>query len=281
MIIDFHTHIFPREIRNQREKFFKGEPAFELLYGNPRSKMVGAGELVDKLKKCGVDKAVVFGFPWESASIARMHNDYVLEASKRYPDFLIPFACSGLSTAEGINELKRCASLDFRGIGELAFYTDDDSSRQLRAIEPVVEICKKQSLLLLVHSNEPVGHVYPGKAKAGLRFYYELAKICKGMPVILAHWGGGLFFYNTLKKEAPEVLKDVYYDTAASPFLYKNSIYSLAIQVAGADRILFGSDFPLISPERYFREIESAGIGRENVEKIKGENARRLLGNSV
>ncbi|HEC32225.1 MAG TPA: amidohydrolase, partial [Deltaproteobacteria bacterium] len=83
MIIDFHTHIFPPEIRNQREKFFKSEPAFELLYGNPRSRMVGAGKVVDKLKKCGVDKAVVFGFPWESASVARMHNAYVLEASKR------------------------------------------------------------------------------------------------------------------------------------------------------------------------------------------------------
>ena len=42
MIIDFHTHIFPEEIRAGREKFFSGEPAFELLYGNPGAKMVGA-----------------------------------------------------------------------------------------------------------------------------------------------------------------------------------------------------------------------------------------------
>ena len=46
MIIDVHTHRFPTEIREQRERFLSNEPAFELLYASPNSKMVGAEELV-------------------------------------------------------------------------------------------------------------------------------------------------------------------------------------------------------------------------------------------
>ena len=277
MIIDFHTHIFPPEVRDKREKFFRGEPAFELLYGNSKSRMVGAEKLVSTLKECGIDKAVVFGFPWESAKLAKMHNDYVLEASNNYHDFLIPFACAGVQNEEGIKELERCARLGFKGIGELAFYTAENSGVQLQNMIRVVEICRSWKLPLLVHSNEPVGHIYPGKAKVGLKFYYDLAAICKDIPLVLAHWGGGLFFYATLKKEAPEILKNVYYDTAASPYLYKKSIYRLAIQIIGPERVLFGSDFPLLSPIRYFKEMDDSGITAEHMSLIKGKNAARIL----
>jgi uncharacterized protein len=37
MIIDFHTHIFPRVIRLNRQEFFSGESAFKLLYESPKS----------------------------------------------------------------------------------------------------------------------------------------------------------------------------------------------------------------------------------------------------
>ena len=37
----------------------------------------------------------------------------------------------------------------------------------------------------------------------------------------MAHWGGGLPFYGLMKKEGPEVLRRVYFDTAASPYLYR------------------------------------------------------------
>jgi len=39
----------------------------------------------------------------------------------------------------------------------------------------------------------------------------------------------------------------------------------------------FGSDFPLLKPERYFEEIKSAGFENEDIEKIFGINAETLL----
>ena len=101
--------------------------------------------------------------------------------------------------------------------------------------------------------------------------------MCRNLPLVLAHWGGGLFFYNLLKKEAPEVLKNVYYDTAASPYLYRKDIYDYAVKIAGVEKIVFGSDFPLLSPDRYFKELSDSGVPEDQANKIKGENALKLL----
>lgn len=49
MILDAHTHIFPPEICKARERFLDGEPNFRLLYEDPRSKLVGAEDLVAAL----------------------------------------------------------------------------------------------------------------------------------------------------------------------------------------------------------------------------------------
>jgi hypothetical protein len=99
-----------------------------------------------------------------------------------------------------------------------------------------------------------------------------------GMALILAHWGGGLCFYQLLKKEVPESLSHVYYDTAASPYLYEASIYAVVSRLVGHDKVLFGSDFPLLSPDRYFREVAEADLGAREVEAILGGNAGRLFG---
>jgi predicted TIM-barrel fold metal-dependent hydrolase len=69
----------------------------------------------------------------------------------------------------------------------------------------------------------------------------------------------------------------VYYDTAASPYLYNKKIYKTAIDIIGPQRILFGSDYPLIPPQRYVREMQEAGLGTEELEGILEGNAHRLL----
>ncbi|GAG04984.1 unnamed protein product, partial [marine sediment metagenome] len=50
-------------------------------------------------------------------------------------------------------------------------------------------------------------------------------------------------------------------------------IYSISTKILGPDRILFGSDFPLIKPGRYFKEMKEAGLSKDSIRKICGENA--------
>ncbi|MBW2166830.1 MAG: amidohydrolase family protein, partial [Deltaproteobacteria bacterium] len=163
------------------------------------------------------------------------------------------------------------------GIGEIAFYQSGIDGASQEKLKPLMEICEDKNIPILIHTNEPVGHYYPGKTPNTLEQIYRLVRKFSNNKIVLAHWGGGMFFFNLLKKEVGEYLKNVYFDTAASPFLYYPQIYQIAIQIIGKNKILFGSDFPLLKPAKYFSEFEEAGLSKDEIKSICGNNAAGLL----
>jgi uncharacterized protein len=280
MVIDFHVHTFPKEIRAHRERFFTGEPAFALLYDSPKSKLVSAEEIVAAMDEEGVDKSVVFGFPWRNPDTVRLNNDYVLEAVARYPDRLAGFCCLDPFIPFAEKETERCLDAGLAGVGELAFYRSGIDTGCLDALDPIMALCREKNCPVMIHTNEPVGHAYPGKTPNTLAQIYAMVKRFADNRIVLAHWGGGIFFYHMLKKEVRDALANVWYDTAASPFLYDPKIYTLARDLAGLDKILFGTDFPLLKPARYVREINAAGLTETEMAAICGGNAENLLFNT-
>jgi predicted TIM-barrel fold metal-dependent hydrolase len=277
MIIDFHTHLFPESICSGREGYCDSEPAFEMLYRSPTSRMVSAQQLLAAMDDNGVDKSVVFGFPWHNPELFKMHNDCIIEAVQRHPDRLIGLGCFDPGSSEAPQEAERCLAGGLAGIGELAFYRSGIDEDALDRLAPVMDICRDRGRPVLIHTNEPVGHAYPGKTPNTLAQIYRMVKRFPANSIVLAHWGGGLFFFNLLKKEVKDRLRNVYFDTAASPFLYNPEIYRIAIQLAGAEKILFGSDYPLLAPVRYFKELDEANLTDAEREQICGLNAARLL----
>ncbi len=277
MIIDCHTHIFPAAVRQNRENYFPGEPAFELLYAAPKARLVGAAELVAAMDAQGVDRSVVFGFPWRDARTARLNNDYVLDAVGRYPGRLVGLCCLDPFSPQAEAETRRCLDAGLSGIGELAFYQSGIDAAALDKLAPLMAQCLAKGLMAMIHTNEPVGHLYPGKTPNTLRQIYDLVRRFPQNKIVLAHWGGGLFFYQLLKKEVKASLQNVYFDTAASPYLYDPDVYRVACELVGSEKILFGSDYPLLGPARYFAEMAAAGISDEDRGRICGGNAARLL----
>ncbi|MDA8307896.1 MAG: amidohydrolase family protein [Deltaproteobacteria bacterium] len=278
MLIDVHTHIFPPDIITGRELFFAAEPEFQLLYGPAASKMASAEELVRSMDENGIDLSVVFGFPWRNTEILARHNAYVIEAAARFPGRLIPMACLDLLSGACAQEAEKMITAGARGLGELAVYSaGGNMDRVFDNFKQIAALCREKEVALLVHANEPVGHQYPGKAPYGLDFYYGMAKAAAGATLIFAHWGGGLIFFELLKKQAPAEFANIFYDTAASPYVYRTEIYRAAAQAVGAGRILFGSDYPLLSPKRYFAEMNQSGLTQPDINSICGENAARLF----
>ena len=277
MIIDFHTHIFPKYICENREKYFPGESAFKLLYDSPKSKLVGAKELIEAMDEQGIDRSVIFGFPWKNPELSGKQNDYIMESVAAYPDRLVGFCCLDPSGRETGRELERCLRDGLSGLGELAFYESGIDTASLDRLASLMEICRDFDVPVLIHTNEPVGHMYPGKSPNTLMQIYTLVRRFPENKIVLAHWGGGIFLYSLLKKEVKESLKNVWYDTAASPFLYNPDIWRYARNLVGVDKILFGTDFPLLKPDRYFKELKSSGLAEEDIHAICGGNAARLL----
>jgi predicted TIM-barrel fold metal-dependent hydrolase len=131
-------------------------------------------------------------------------------------------------------------------------------------------------MIVLPHSSEPVGHVYDGKGDVTPKMLYRFISNFPELNVVCAHWGGGLPFY-MLMPEVKKALDNTYFDTAASPYLYKNDIFATVGQIAGTDKIIFGSDFPLIKQRRIVKDVQSLELPDQTKKAILGENARTLL----
>jgi predicted TIM-barrel fold metal-dependent hydrolase len=276
-MIDFHTHIFSPHTRDNRDQLAQEDPFFSFVYADKAEQLIGVEELLMAMEENKVQQSVVCGSPWEGVDAVRRENAYLLECAQQYPRQIIPFITLPKEGKAAMAELERCVAAGARGVGELAPGTYGDRLWSLEAMKPLFAAIREKGLPLLIHVNEPLGHPYPGKGRVGLAEIEALVTALQGVRVILAHWGGGFFFYE-LMPEIAAMCREVYYDTAASPFLYDKKIYKTAIAICGHDRILFGSDYPLIPPQRYVQEMQEASLAPEELEAILHLNAQRLLG---
>ncbi len=276
MIIDVHTHIFPPQVMADRERFCQGEPAFAAIYADEAAPMVDAPGLIAAMDQAGVDISWAVGFPWLREENARLHNDYLMAAVKQYPARLKGLACVHPPQDWAQGEAQRALAGGLHGLGEVAFY---DTDLDPASLGPICRLAAEADAPLLLHTNEPVGHQYPGKAPMTLAALYRLITSHPETKLVLAHMGGGIFFYAALKREVSAALARVWLDTAAAPFLYRPRAYGLAVELMGQDKLLLGSDYPLLPVSRYQRELSSpeAGLGPGQLEMVMGSNAARLL----
>lgn len=277
MIIDFHTHVFPPQIKKKRNQYIDSDPCFAVLYSPKEAKLATADELIDSMDKEGIDISVIVNIGWTTHELCVETNDYILESIARYPKRLIGFGSVQPNSFDAaIAEIERCAKGGIRGIGEIRpdmqlFDLNDE------IMSPIIETLRKHQLILLTHASEPVGHHYPGKGAITPEMLYPFITSFPDLTIVCAHWGGGLPFY-ALMPEVKKAMKNVFFDTAASPYLYSPEIYQQVIQLVGADKILFGSDYPLLAQGRLLKEINSLDLAQETKNLILGGNARKLLG---
>ena len=278
MIIDSHLHIFPEKIKQDRSNYFNNEPEFKLLYDSPKARICTIDDLIASMNTFQVDMSIICGFPWRTPELTKQNNDIVIEAVRKYPNRIKGLACFDAAWNGAADETRRGIDAGLCGAGELAFYLSGIDTTALTALDPVMAVLRDMgNLPCMIHTNEPVGHYYPGKTPITLEQIYTLAKTFPDNKIILAHWGGGILFYNIMKKETKTVLKNIWYDTAASPFLYDSQIYDIAVDAGVADKVLFGTDFPLLAPDRYFKDIDNSNITPLQKEQILGKNAALLF----
>jgi len=277
VIIDFHTHIFPPSVRERRNEYIKRDPCFSLLYSQPKAKLATAEELIASMDEAEVDLSIVLNIGWESQKLCMETNNYILDSISRYPDRLIGF-CSVQPKAGdvAIIELERGAKAGARGIGEMRPDVQGFDLTDKTFMKPLVDVAVKRDLIFLTHSSEPVGHQYIGKGEVTPAILYSFIVNFPDLKLVCAHWGGGLPFY-ALMPGVARALTNVFFDTAATIFLYQAGIFKQVSDIIGSDKILFGTDYPLISQNRTIAQIQSLKLAAEDKAKILGSNAQKLL----
>lgn len=278
MIIDFHTHIFPPQMRENRELYVRRDRTFAALYADSKARMASAEDLIAVMDADGVDVAVTMGIGWSDYDTAREANDYIIGATRRWQGRIVGFG--GINPAWGDKatwEAERCADAGLRGIGELHPDTQGFNLADRDTMAGLMAVAEEHRLIVTTHSSEPVGHLYTGKGSVTPEVLMQFIGNFPDATIVCAHWGGGLPFY-ALMPEVANVLHNVYFDSAASPFLYTPLVYSTVSSLVGANKALFGSDYALLRPRRLLKEITASGLTPEQQSAVRGGNAARLLG---
>lgn len=263
MIIDFHAHVFPDRI---------AEWAMRKLSGG--ANVTGAApatleELCRNMDISGIDAAVALQVVTKEAQ-----HEKALEYAKsidsgRIISFgsVMPASVHALEyvwkiSDEGLKGLKLHPALQRFDLGD-------------ERIFPVFDLARACGLVVSIHMGFDPS--YPDEINSRPRDLIKIMKNFPGLKVVAAHLGG--------MKMAREVLDllagraDVYLDTAycADPWLDRGLLLDI-VRKHGAERLLFGSDYPWHLPSRELELIRSLDIPEGEKALILGGNTRRLLG---
>jgi uncharacterized protein len=278
VIVDFHTHVFPPDVISARDRWCEEDALFRSLYSDPRAKLASADDLLASMDRSGIDFAVILGFAWSTLDACIAQNDYLLEAADRSGGRLVPFCTvqPRPSPKRALAEIERCARAGARGLGELR---PEDQGYDLasEAGGVLALAAARHDLIVLFHVSEPVGHTYAGKQGLALADFARFVKANPGVRTVGAHWGGGLPFF-ALMPEVRSELAQTWFDTAASRFLYDGNVFSTVAALTGPEKVLFGSDFPLVGQKQARQDVEAAGLEAGTTAAILGGNAAELLG---
>ena len=285
-VIDSHCHIFPENFSQNRAELSSRDATFAELFSpkgtggvtGREARMATAETLIQAMDTDGVDRAVVMGLGWTDVDLARESNDYIIRAVESYPSRLAGLCSVDPSWGRAaLAEIERCGKAGLKGVGELHPDTQGFDLDDRWVMAPLMDLAGRLAMPVLVHTSEPVGHHYPGKGRTTPDKAYRFIENFPDNAIICAHWGGGLPFY-ALMPEVPGVLKNVYFDTAASPFLYRPQVFSTVTGLVGPEKILFATDFPLINHDRAIAQVKEVIPAGTDRDAILGRNAARLFG---
>jgi uncharacterized protein len=276
--IDVHTHAesdgcghfsLPNDLRAGADKYFgaaSGPPTLDELAAYYRERKMAA---------------VVFTVDAEAAlGHTRIRNEDVAEAALRHPDVIIPFASIDPAKGKkGIAEARRLVEdhgvRGFKFHPSLqAFWPDD------REVFGLYEEIESLGVPALFHSGQTgIGSGLPGGGGIRLRYSNPMAldEVAASFPdltIIIAHpsfpWQDEALAVATHKP-------NVYIDLSGwSPKYFPPQLIQYANTLL-KHKVLFGSDFPLISPDRWIADFANIAIKDEVRPRIMKDNAITAL----
>ena len=277
--IDMHVHPGTKEYLVDAGGKYLSDA---LEYFHRRDAVVSVDEMAAYYRRVGMMGVLLAWDAETRTGLPPVTNDYVAGIVEKFPDVFIGFASvDPWKGAPAVRELERAVKdLKLRGLKlhpiAQAFYPND------RRFYPIWETAAALKIPVLLHTGTTgVGAGVPGGN--GLKLKYarpipyidDIAADFPALTIIGAHpswpWQEEMLAVAVHKT-------NVYIDLSGwSPKYFSPSLVQYANTLL-QDRVLFGSDYPFLTPERWIADFEKAGFKPEVREKILLQNAKRLLG---
>lgn len=225
---------------------------------------------------------IIFSIDEETTSgIPYVGNDWVASVVQKYPDRFLGFASvDPWKGAMAVQELERAVKvLGLRGLKLMpimqAFFPNDTR------FYPLWLKCTELGIPVLFHTGQtgagagtPGGGGFKLKYAQPIPYIDDVAADFPDLTIIMAHPGV------PWQEEQLSVAlhkANVYIDLSGWSPKYFRPVLVQYVNSLLQDKVLFGSDYPVIQPDRWLRDFEALEI-KENVrQKILLDNARKLL----
>ena len=290
-VIDAHVHLYPPELNRDPAGWAAraGEAHWAQLCtrqrrdGRPVQGFPSVEQLLRDMDAAGVARAVLLGWYWEKPETCAWQNRFYATCVREHPDRLVAFAALHPAAGREANraEVRRARDEGLIGLGELSPHSqghgiDDPAFRDALALAAELR------LPVNFHVTDPSSKNYPGRVETPLADFARLAREFSRTMFILSHLGGLLPLVDSPAVSWP----NLFYDTAAMPLIYPPDVLRRMFDVVGAERVLFGSDYPLIlfpgeetEPgfARFLARISDADLTAAERAALLGGNLERLL----
>ena len=254
-IIDFHTHPFIDEQDNIcAHRAFCG---------------MNAENTLKTFQKMGVSKfcgSVISYYKGENDTMwdkLRRNNDSALQLRELYGDTYIPgFHVHPDYIDESIAEIRKMASLGVRLIGELVPSYHGWKNYASEALSILLDEAEKHDMVIDLHSQ-------------GNDEMDEMVKRHPNLVIVGAHPGE----YDQMQRHiARAKMSDNYYIDISGTAIFRYGALKRLVDTVGADRLIYGSDFPTCNPEIFLSGLLcNRHLTDDQKEKILSQNAKRLL----
>ena len=257
-IIDFHAHIYPRKIAEKATenvgKFYDAKASYCGL----------AEELLESGGRIGVSKYVVHSVATKAEQVESVNN-FIIESCRRYSEF-IGFATYHPDYKDFDKELDRIQIAELKGVKmHPDFQKFQVDTPQMDGFYTSLEEC---GLPILFHA---------GDCRFDFSGPVRISRVLNKHPklkVIAAHFGGYTEWEDSLEYLAE---RDVWFDTSSSLWKLPLEKADELIKVHGANKFLFGSDFPMWDHETEFQRFNKLCFTAEERKAVLYGNAAKLL----
>ncbi len=268
--IDMHTHIHTGDRARQRTS----DP---MKAG--RKEKGGGDEMAEMYQRLEM-MAVIFDVDQETRTGLKISNEEIAGWVKKYPKTFIGYgSVDPWKGNRAAQEVQRCADMGLRGM-KFQQAVQGFAPNNPRFF-PIYEACVRLSLPVIFHGGTTAIHAgTPGGG--GLLLEYcrpipyidEIAARYPDMRIILAHpaWPWHDEQLAVMRHKA-----NVYMDLSGwAPKYFPPSIIQNANTLL-QDKVFFGSDFPVLTPERWLSEFAALAIKDAVRPKILLHNAAKFL----